>query len=363
LQADKKNLIAIDILRAVAALGVMLYHQHFFTLIAGYTHIKSIGALDIFGAIYAVPLFFLISGYCIHLSNLKYIKLHQPLPLKGYYKRRFLRIYPAYLFALIVSILVSQLTGYATWPSYWDILIHLFCLQGFTVAYFNTINLVLWSITVEIAFYIIYPAFYYLRLKYTANVALLSTFIVSTVCILYFSFQPNYSLVQQYWVLNIWFAWCCGAYVADKLYLEPTFLNKPIFKLAYCVIVLTFIYLTLYQPNNLAIVYYQLKILIWTGPLVWLLLQEDWLRKHNNFLIKIIAYIGLSSYSLYLLHQPLISIKNFLVHQYMPFTWQKPAMGIGILFIPFIAWLSYKYIELPFMARKTLMRIENTIDL
>jgi peptidoglycan/LPS O-acetylase OafA/YrhL len=65
-----------------------------------------------------------------------------------------------------------------------------------------------------------------------------------------------------------------------------------------------------------------------------------------------LASIGLSSYSLYLLHDPLISLKNFLSHKYLATPLQPFGVFIGILIIPLIAWFSYVYIEKEFMNRK-----------
>jgi len=349
---NKKSLISIDIARAIAALGVFFYHQHIGDYLAQYTKIKAFDYIDNFGAAYAVPLFFLISGYCIHLSNLKYVQLNKELPLKVYYKRRFLRIYPPYLVAVIFSILVNLLTHFGSMPTLTDLFVHAFSLQGFTVQYFNTINLVLWTITIEIAFYIIYPIFYYLRLKFSLKLALLTTFIVSCLSIVYLSLQQTITLPQYYLVFNIWFSWCCGAYIADKLFFNPKAFQKLTFKIVYGLILVLFVYATFYPSHYFSIVQYQLKILIWTGPLIYLLSLEDWFARHKSWFLHIIACIGLSSYSLYLLHEPLIAIKNYLVHAYLPNEFQKAGVIIGIIFIPIIAWLSYRYIERPFMVRK-----------
>ncbi len=308
--------------------------------------------MDAFGAYYAVPLFFLISGYCIHLSNLKYIKLNECLPLKTYYKSRFIRIYPPYILAVVVSVAVNLLTHYGKIPSGADLFIHLFCLQGFSINYFNTINLVLWTITIEIAFYIIYPLFYYLRLKLSLNWALIATFIVSCLNIFYFSLQKNISLPQYYWVGNIWFAWCCGAYIADKLAFDPVAFKSAFFKIAYCLIALLFISFEYFQISYLSIVGYQLKIIIWTAPLIYVISKEDWLSRQKSIFLKIITGIGLSSYSLYLLHEPLTSLKNYLVHCILPVQLQKTGVVIGVMIIPLITWLSYCYIEKPFLIKR-----------
>lgn len=353
---NKSNLIAIDIVRAFASLGVFSYHQQIGNLLVRYTHLSFFGYFDFFGSTYAVPLFFLISGYCIHLSNLKYIKSQSALPLGTYYKRRFLRIFPPYLAAVIFSIAVIYFTGYSAMPDYKDIFVHLFCLQGFTVPYFNTINLVLWTITIEIAFYIIYPIFYYLRLKYGLNKALLAVFLVSLLFITYFTFQKNIPHSQFYFVGNIWFAWCCGAFIADKLYFNPAYFNTVFYKIIYALIFIAFVVLFVLNIKLLAIVTYQVNIIVWSGPLIFILSKEKWLSKRKSIFLNILVYIGLSSYSLYLLHEPLIALKNYIVHEFLPAKFQIIGFILGVFIIPLIAWFNYCYVEKPFMSKKSAIK-------
>lgn len=346
----KSSLLSIDILRAIAALGVFSYHQQICSLIARYTGLHTIALIDYFGAEFAVPLFFLISGYCIHLSNIKYLAENKKLPLKAYYKRRFLRIYPPYFVALLFSIAVNYFT-YNNLPATADILVHLFVLQGFTISYFNTINLVLWTISIEIAFYLIYPVFYAVRLKYGAIKALLFALLVSSVSIGYLSTVEVMSVRQYHCVFNIWFAWCCGSFLADKSIFNPADLRKPVFILIYVIIVAGFVTIRSI-PNKLALIHYQLNILIWAGPLIFITTKEAWLIKHYSIFTKIITAIGLSSYSLYLLHEPLIALKNYVGHRFLPVNLQFAGVTVGALLIPVVAWYSFKYIEKPFTVRK-----------
>jgi peptidoglycan/LPS O-acetylase OafA/YrhL len=353
--ADKtgpQKIIAIDLLRAFAALGVFYYHNHAGSTIAKYTGLSFFRVTDAFGATFAVPLFFLISGYCIHASNIKYLKANRSLPLKEYYIRRFLRIYPAYFIALFVALAVNYFTLNNYRPTNNDLLIHLFALQGFTTPYFNTINLVLWTISIEIAFYIIYPLFYYIRFKYNLNSALAFTFVISCISIFYYGYGNGVSLPQRFCVFNLWFAWCCGAFLADKKAFNPGDLKKPVYLYFYLIILISCICLH-YIPNKLNILSDQFNILFWTAPMLLILSRENWLRqKQNLWLIKIAAAIGLSSYSLYLLHEPLISLKNFLVHKYFTTSFQLAGVVIGIFIIPVIAWVSYLYVEEPFIHKK-----------
>lgn len=346
------SLISIDIIRALAAFGVFYYHQHIGSVLANYTHLKCLEATDVFGATYAVPLFFLISGYCIHLSNIKYLKNNQALPPGEYFKRRFLRIYPPYLVALLFSIAVNYITGNDRHLPPLDFITHLFLLQGFTVAYFNSINVVLWTISVEMAFYILYPVFYFLRRKYSLNHALLFSLAVSFIFITYFSFKAELSNPERFCVFNIWFAWCCGAFLADKMVFDPSALNRPVYPLLYSIVFVGFVALLIFPVGWASIIGYQFDILIWSAPMIWLIKNEDWFQQRHSLIIKVLAAIGLSSYSLYLFHDPLIILKNYLAHTFLPANLQAVGVFIGMLAIPVITWFSYKYIEKPFLAKK-----------
>lgn len=349
---NKSNLISFDIFRAVAALGVYFYHSALGSILYKYLKIPFIKNIDAFGATYSVPLFFLISGYCIHLSNLKYIKSQQPLPLAQYYKKRLLRIFTPYLAALLVSILINFYKKSPNQPTSNDLLVQLFCLQGFTLPYFNTINFVLLTISVEVAFYLIYPLFYYLRNRFSLNYAMLLVLGITVVNITFFSFQKSPSLPQFFWVGNLWFAWCSGAFIADKIYFDSEVINNTRYKVYYLIILLLFVLSFFNDYSFLSIPFYQFKILIWTGPLAYIISKEEWLQKHNNFFIKVLTYIGLSSYSLYLLHEPLILLKNYLINLYLTKNLKIPFLIISIFIIPYITWLNYCFVEKPFIGKK-----------
>jgi peptidoglycan/LPS O-acetylase OafA/YrhL len=351
LKTPTSHLISIDIARAVAALGVFTYHQNIGSTLSRYTDMQWLSFIDSFGANYAVPLFFLISGYCIHLSNLQYLKSEQSLPLKEYFTRRILRIYPAYLFALILGLLSYHIVYHSKFVGIKDILSHLLLIHGFTTTYFLRINLPLWTISVEAALYILYPLFYLTRLRFSLGYALLLAFVSSCISIIYFSNCATITLPEKYFVVNMWFAWCVGAYLADKKNLNENDLKKPIYKIIYFLIILSIVLLRLFYQPKLQIIAYQLYTLFWTAPLMVLLKKENWLKRKQYILIKILAGIGLCSYSLYLFHVPLIILKNYYAHQLLPVQFQFTGMIIGVFIIVLICWFSYLYIEKPFMKK------------
>ena len=351
---NKNNLISIEICRAIAALGVFSFHQSIGSLLSAYTGLKIFSFFDYFGAYLAVPFFFLISGYCIHFSYLNYIKSDTKFSLFAYYKRRFFRIYPPYISALIITVILNRAGNFRQFPSFLNSLVHLFCLQGFTWKYFLGINLVLWTISVEIAFYLIYPVFFYVRKKYSLNAAMCFSFIISAITISFFILTKNFAAPQFYCFSNIWFSWCCGAFLADKLYFNSKSLNNWQSLVTYLVIFIAFLAFTslhAFYISAIGLIGYQLKILIWTGPLIFLISKEQWLQKQNSVIINTIRAIGISSYSLYLLHEPLIIFKNFVVNAYLSPKIRIVGFIIGIIMIPALTWLHYYYIEKPFLTK------------
>ena len=113
-----------------------------------------------------VPIFFFISGYLIYQSyeNIKNIKL--------FFKNRVLRIYPALYFCFFLTLLSLFLTGYLQSQkiSISDFLFWIFTSLTF-FQFFNpdflrqyglgVINGSLWTITVELQFYILTPVIFY----------------------------------------------------------------------------------------------------------------------------------------------------------------------------------------------------------
>ncbi|PWS26397.1 hypothetical protein DHW03_16585 [Pedobacter yonginense] len=341
------KLLGIDLLRGFAAFSVFYSHQHIGSLISKFTGLSWFTSTDLIGAVYAVPLFFLLSGYCIHLSSFKQKELGEPLQLKKYYFNRFLRIYPAYLFALLFSVMVNYVS-YDKKPSLEDLIVHLFVGQGFSSTYFNSINLVLWTITVEAAFYIIYPIYYRINQTKGINQALLFSFLVSLISnLICFLFFRNLSISVIFFFTNLWFGWCFGAWLCDQYHRQPDFFKSKNWIFIVGAILCFFVLLQIYHFDNELIVHNTINILIW-APLFILTLQSEKFFQHYKKWLAIPLAIGISSYSLYLLHMPLILFKNFLIHKYLNNNSYILLMAIGTILIPLVCYFSYRIIEVPF---------------
>ncbi|MFN0064045.1 MAG: acyltransferase family protein [Myxococcaceae bacterium] len=100
------RLRSIDFLRGVAALSVVVHHA----VSAGgrppegtawFAAVEAVSELGRMG----VPLFFVLSGYCIHArwAQRKADGQTPDVPFVPFWKRRFFRLYPPYFVALVVS--------------------------------------------------------------------------------------------------------------------------------------------------------------------------------------------------------------------------------------------------------------------
>jgi peptidoglycan/LPS O-acetylase OafA/YrhL len=198
-----RHIASIDGLRAIAVTAVVLYH---------------LGISWIPGGFLGVDLFFVISGYVITRLILDSINQSSALDLRAFYAARLRRIYPAFIFMVICTIifigvwapeaikrflsdLPYALTGSINW-----------LLVARHQDYFEAIGRPpllqhTWSLAVELQFYLIWPIILLTVLKYfgkknIARIALLIA-IISGVTLFLVSLQLDQSNAQQ--VSHIYF--------------------------------------------------------------------------------------------------------------------------------------------------------------
>src|ERR1044072_2053767 len=158
------RLESIDALRGVAALGVVLYHAGLETPNTApanifYWPVKGLQFLSSFGYV-GVFLFFVISGFCIHLQWAKTRANGQQPEIRfgSFWRRRFLRLYPPYLIAFALFMLMAALsTGInVTHFFVYDVVMHLLMLHNLDPNTCYSINGVFWTLAIEEQLYLAY---------------------------------------------------------------------------------------------------------------------------------------------------------------------------------------------------------------
>lgn len=156
LGSGPQEIAALDGLRALAALSVLVYHAMATagakTVIAGHdltwTYFYTESGVD---------LFFTLSGFLLFLPFARAILDGRPAPgARDFYRRRALRILPAY-YVCLGALTLTQLSVYTTPVGVENTLAHLALLHDISPAFNRTISGPFWTLAVEWQFYLALP--------------------------------------------------------------------------------------------------------------------------------------------------------------------------------------------------------------
>jgi peptidoglycan/LPS O-acetylase OafA/YrhL len=183
---ENPRLGVLDGLRGLAVLLVLWYHVWEISWLAPP---KSLAFLPATGFI-GVTLFFFLSGFVISYPFFRADQLGRPPPSWGHFAwRRFIKIVPSY----VLSIAVAYALGYAQrqpnaalLP---DLTTHLLFIHTWFPDRYGSINGVLWTLSVEVEFYCVFPLIWWA-----------------------FRRQPWLcagSMVLLAWMWRAWMAHCC----------------------------------------------------------------------------------------------------------------------------------------------------------
>jgi len=155
LSRPKNNFKAIDGIRAIAVLWVIIFHiwifQHnTFPNILGEVAQNPLLVWITKGDL-GVDLFFVISGFLIGSILFKEYKRTKTLNFKSFYLRRFLRLFPVYFFSMIIALYFLDGNGAERWTTAWSNLIYV---NNYV---FKSYMGWTWSLAIEEQFYIVIP--------------------------------------------------------------------------------------------------------------------------------------------------------------------------------------------------------------
>jgi peptidoglycan/LPS O-acetylase OafA/YrhL len=367
MNSSRTHLAQLDYFRGVAILGVLLAHSvgHAYLIpqlpwngwLRDFTTSAPTWAYVMFGSSGAagVAMFFVVSGFCIQLS------FHSQGGQWGsFFTRRFFRIYPAYLAALVFSILVigmySKLDFFnSTNWLHW--LTHLLLVHNFSAETVMSINGPFWSLAVEAQLYLLFPFLVYIVGRTSWRHALFflggCELLIRGGDAITQCFQGTNSVTDQaVWLfsnspLGYWFSWSLGAYIADA------FLNKrPLPFLNIHPLVWFSLAMTAYFFRPLISFQFVLFALMTASLLTRVLNTSGLPSKPRLPLWAVIQKIGLWSYSIYLIHEPVLNTFVLVGNLAVPPEYRQglvPFLMVLVNWTPvlLISFLWHEFIEVP----------------
>jgi peptidoglycan/LPS O-acetylase OafA/YrhL len=339
--ANPRRLRSIDMLRGVAILLVLAIHIPHYA--PGGWRINPWffpSFLAEFGYL-GVPLFIVISGFCIHrgAAATRAASGSYRFDWAQFWKRRFIRLYPPYLAAIVLSIASASWLhsrfGEPTRLLGWDLGTHLLLVHNLTAEFSTSLgNGAFWSLGTEEQLYALYFVLLALLTRASPRMALA---VVAGVTILWRVLMPlvgdpgvhvgPFHLGSWYqWPFHYWLHWALGAFAVDAWLgnwklpawsasgsLGSAFLalglllNRNTFELvshshaAIAVMVPS-------RAESLAILHNLGELLALLG--FFCLMNRALLLEARNLLSGIVpralAWVGRISYSLYLVHVPVV---------------------------------------------------------
>lgn len=365
------RMLTLDAMRGGAALAVVTYHAlgvapH--TATSGWQWaLPNITAYLVHFAFAGIYLFFVISGFCIHLhwAKARASGIKEPVINFFYFwKRRVRRLYPPYFAALALYLVYRayqtpfEVTGFYLW----DVFLHVFMLHNLDPRTTYTINGAFWTLAIEEQLYLAYFLLLFLRIRYGWTITLVLCFAARVGWLILsrsFSDAVGFHIPTTEAAATNWFIWALGALSVEAA--------LGIIKLpAWCSrISLAGVAL------GCAMALAQLLPLTdqrgWVHEVGWLLMHPAWglgffilvnyavsaeqrWRSRSSLVprwIPLLAGVGLISYSLYLTHSLV------LMHWYWFGFTKLHILSISLLILTplsvVFAWLFYRLCERPFM--------------
>lgn len=314
-----------------------------------------------------VAIFFVVSGFCIHMSFQR-----QGQQWGSFFTRRFFRIYPPYLAALIFSFLVnlseSRMNPQSpeAWTQLWNLLIpkqlltHLFLVHNFYPSTLYGFTGSFWSLAVEAQLYLLYPVFLFLTSKLgwrrtmitLAGGELLIRGLDGVIQTLNATntVGGHISWFLTYSPLGYWFSWAVGAFIADA-FLK----NQPLPLIKTAPVMWLSLALISYFVKPLYAFQFLFFAMMTAGVTSRLLSGARPEITVPTFALAVLQKIGLWSYSIYLLHQPLIQIYSTAMCWAVPSEYRPAPITFLLILVTWLAVIPfsvlwYKLIELPGIA-------------
>ena len=365
------RMLTLDAMRGGAALAVVTYHALGVaprTATGGWqAWLPQVAAFTVHFAFAGIYLFFVISGFCIHLhwARARAAGVEKPvINFLYFWKRRVRRLYPPYFVALAIYLiyLAYKTPVHVTGFYLWDVFLHLFMLHNIDPRTAYTVNGAFWTLAIEEQLYLAYFLLLFLRIRFGWTKTLIVCFAARIVWVLLsrgLGDALGFHIPTTEAAATNWFIWALGALSVEAalgLVKLPAWCSRiSVAGLALGCAALLAQLLPMVDQN--AFVHDAGWILMhpaW-GVGFFILVnyavaaEQRWRSKSTRVprLVPALAGVGLISYSLYLIHS------FVLMHWYWFGFTRLHILTISLLIMTplsvVFAWLFFRLCERPFM--------------
>lgn len=304
------RVLGLDGLRAIAVIGVLIYHME--------PHILPGGFLG-------VNLFFVLSGYLIALKS----HLYEPYRLRDagiFYVKRIKRIYPALVLTILLSCFAARfiaphslggirgevfsiLCGYNNW---WQIAKNESYFARIGTASFFTH---MWSLAIELQFYLIWPLLLVVlrALEKKRHMAMPVLLILAAASIVEAAlmFKPNQDPTRVYYGtdtrISAMLIGCALGILSKRYRIVASKVGKVLNSIIFCVLLASIVWMYFKADGMHASTYYAYLPLFTVVAALLIALCSDEREPFGKILeFKPLAVIGKYSYEIYLVQFPAI---------------------------------------------------------
>jgi peptidoglycan/LPS O-acetylase OafA/YrhL len=367
------HIVIADGLRSAAILMVVAYHLIWLSKPTLHGHVVSLGYLGVWG----VNCFFVLTGFLLGRPYIEALLEGRPLPsMRLFLARRFLRIYPLYAVAVLVTAAIAPLSGQAA-PSAYDIVTHLLFLHDLSPATAYTFNSPLWTMAVDVSFYLALP-FAMLLLKgllpanRVARKAIIATTIIAAVAFAmpyrFLQFELHPESMTDYAAMTVHIRnmfgmstafgiglmiallavlrvkaprWLCGALAIGALSLAALQLSARL-EVSDGNSLIAVFQMTLVDPLAALSAGLMLFALVCSGL--------SFSTIPGSIVVRRIAGVA---YAIYLFHMPILGVVHAIVLRGITGTGALLALAVTGLPVVFgLAWVAHRFVERPLLELK-----------
>ncbi|SDG45802.1 acyltransferase family protein [Paraburkholderia phenazinium] len=355
----------IDAMRGFAALLVAYFHcrqvawigmESFHQSVGHALSLSTIAAYLTFPIAWGsagVPIFFVISGYCIHRGGA--LKLAQnpnyQLDTLNFWARRFARIYPVLLAALLLTCALDWISFQLPPVNHklreiglHAFLVNLFSLQGVAGKTYGS-NGALWTLSLEVQFYAIYPLLFALRRRLGMTPVLALVALVNI--------ASAYALERHdvQFFTSYWFSWTLGAWIADaRVQTSAAGHARPapnwLYAAAAALIALGCVAFHFGQYG--AFQFWALGFAVYLYKALERPRAVQTPASSISPIARVLSRFGDFSFSLYLIHLPIFVLLSSLLYRSALQSSIWPSFGFMLVAVP-VAYVFYRLVELPAM--------------